>query len=45
MIQELRKKTVSAEKAKTLSTKELEGKFVVGELRSDLDRTWSGYAQ
>jgi 2-oxoglutarate ferredoxin oxidoreductase subunit beta len=44
MIQELRKKTVSVEKAKMLSTKELEGKFVVGELRSDLDRTWSGYA-
>ncbi len=45
MIKELRKNTLSVEKAKTLPKESLRGKYVIGEFCADLDRTWGGYAQ
>ena len=45
MIRELKKNSLTVERAKTLPKDGLRGKFVMGEFRADLDRTWGGYAQ
>jgi 2-oxoglutarate ferredoxin oxidoreductase subunit beta len=45
MIKELRKNSLTLEKAKTLPKESLRGKFITGEFCADLDRTWGGYAQ
>jgi len=45
MLMDLRKKSVSVEKASTLPKEELPGKFIIGEFCADLERTWSGYRE
>jgi 2-oxoglutarate ferredoxin oxidoreductase subunit beta len=43
MIKWLRKNSISRKSAGTLSKEELRDRWVIGEFRAELDRTWGGY--